>query len=397
MKMKVNLKLKCIALCLLPFSLVFSAEDRNIRSDNEGISEGSPQESKFSESEASDSILIVENEGGTVGTAFIALINERVFAVTNLHVISRFGDPRNGRSRIRTLRGEVLNVERVFGVHSHDVALIQFSNSEAFRDRALEVRTNVHSYAKSGDEIIIPGNSRGGGVVLWTKGHIKGLGPSRIEHDAPTVAGNSGSPIIHLSSNTVIGVDTFTQRFPIVDPFDRAARESAGSPIKEEFRYFGYRIDTFASFYSIDLLKFRQQQEELEKWRVQRNMSSSFILSFLGINSDMSWINDSRLRQIERDFVRDAGNLSARRERFIATDGVYDYYQIFRTMHPKERSRLRRRIIGQLHNYIDRTGKERFIRQSEIYPFFAEHFYNELDWSRNISEMLHTHREFLTD
>ena len=58
----------------------------------------------FSESKALESLLIVEGMGGAAGTGFLTEMNGRVFAVTNLHVISAFGDPKNPNVSIRTVQ-----------------------------------------------------------------------------------------------------------------------------------------------------------------------------------------------------------------------------------------------------------------------------------------------------
>ena len=297
---------------------------------------------------------------GSVGTGFLTEINGRVFAVTNLHVISGFGDPKNSNVSIKTVQNEKLKIERVFGANDHDIALIEFSGSDSFRNRALSFLGNVQNFVISGDKVQVPGNSKGRGVVLWTPGKIKGVGATEIEHTAPTYSGNSGSPVIHLETNSVIGVHTYAAFDPIENPFDKASRNNSDSAIEDDFRHFAYRLDTPKTWYQIDLREFQKQLEQLQEWKIERRLVIGFMQSFLGYDSDYEWWEEKRLRNIATGFLEDVQKMSSGRREFTETDRVYDYYGNYRAIHPKERSRLRKKVIGQLHNYVGLVDKRDF-------------------------------------
>jgi len=350
----------------------------------------------FSESEAIESLLIIEGMG-SVGTGFLTEIKGNVFAVTNLHVISGFGDPKNPSVSIKTVQNEKLNLEKVFGADDHDIALIQFSNSDSFRDRALNYKPNIQEFVNSGDKIQVPGNSKGGGVVLWTPGEIKGIGATEIEHTAPTYSGNSGSPIIHLPTKRVIGVHTSAMPNPVQSHLERLLRENPDSAISGDTRHFAFRLDTPRSWYSIDLREFQEQAIQLSKWEEERQLVVGFIMSFLGYEPEINWRVDNRLKSFETDFIETAQQLSTGRRDFAGTDGIYDYYSIYRVIHPEERARLKRKVLGQLHNYIDAADKKKAFEKGRIYPFLRDDYRSEVDGAEWLTKYLQENKNFLSE
>jgi hypothetical protein len=386
---------KTITILLLSLIAQIGFSENQIKS-TEAAEEISVERSSFSENEALESLLIIEGMG-SVGSGFLTIINEKVFAVTNLHVLSDYGDPTNPSVSIKTVQNEKLKIERVFGANDHDIALIQFSDSELFGDRALEFKGSIQSLVKSGDEVKIPGNSKGRGVILWTPGEIKGVGATEIEHTAPTYSGNSGSPVIHVTTNSVIGVHTYATYDPIQNPFDEASRKNKDSAIKDDFRHFAYRLDTPKSWYQIELREFQEQSQQLQKWKVERGLAIGFIQSFRGFESGYNWWDENRLRGIATSFIEDIQEMSPGRKEFTGTDGVYDYYSIYQVVLPEERARLRRRVIGQLHNYIGLVDKENAIKKRKIYPFLQEDYEHEIAWSEWLTEYLHNSRDFLSE
>lgn len=350
----------------------------------------------FSESEALQSLLIIEGMG-SVGTGFLTVMKGRIFAVTNLHVISGFGDPLNPNVSIKTVQNEKLKIEQVFGADDHDIAIIQFSDSDSFRDRALKFEGSIQSLVKSGDKVQIPGNSKGRGVVLWTPGEIKGVGATEIEHTAPTYSGNSGSPVIHVETNSVIGVHTYATYDPIENPFDEASRKNVDSAIEDDFRHFAYRLDTPKSWYQIDLRKFQEQSARLQEWKNHRHLAIGFMQSFLGYKSEYDWWQENRLRSIATSFLEDVDKMSSGRKKFTGTDGIYDYFSIYQVILPEERSRLRRKVIAQLHNFIGLVDKENVLKKGEIYPFLREEYENEVGWSEWLTQYLQDNGKFMSE
>jgi hypothetical protein len=106
--------------------------------------------------------------------------------------------------------------------------------------------------------VVVLGNAEGQGVINTITGKIVGIGPDRIEIDAPIVHGNSGSPIIHLKSGKVIGVATYLW----IKNYDTTTNEKMAKPV---VRRFGYRIDNVKSWQAVDWRSFSAQAAEMEK------------------------------------------------------------------------------------------------------------------------------------
>ena len=203
-----------------------------------------------------DAMVVITGDKGS-GTGFFAKIKENVFLVTNMHVIS-------GQSSIKakTMGGTDVQITGLYGAHDADIALLKLA---AVPSAYFESEGSVNTANKTGDPILIPGNSLGGGTILQTEGKIVAIGPVKIEHDAPTFHGNSGSPILSTSNWKVLGVDTESVTVSMSDKADSASANNAGSQIKSSIRLFGYRLDSVSQWDAIDPAKFAQQSKKLEE------------------------------------------------------------------------------------------------------------------------------------
>lgn len=200
-------------------------------------------------------IVVITGDKGS-GTGFFAKIKDTIFLVTNMHVIS-------GQTTIkaRTMDGEDVQIGGIFGAQNADIALLKLAKEpKAYFD----AEPSVNTANKTGDQILVPGNSLGGGTILQTEGKIVAIGPDKIEHDAPTFHGNSGSPILSTSSWKVLGVDTESVTVSLSDTSDRSSANKNGSQIKSSVRLFGYRLDSVAQWEGIDWARFSQQSKRLQ-------------------------------------------------------------------------------------------------------------------------------------
>ncbi len=316
--------------------------------------------------------LVLIQGGNGSGTGFICTIENIPFLVTNVHVLAS-ADAANSMGnglrdlKAKTIDGSELTLQSIFGATDHDLAIIRFAEQDAYADIALSFDPNVGQNVQSGDSIVIPGNSKGGGTMIWTEGEVVGVGPTKIEHNAPIYVGNSGSPIIHIESGKVIGVLSYIQRVDIDSYFDEESFKRERSAIKDTVRYFGYRIDSAKDWYQIDLRKFCRQFSEFEAFQEQR----MHIAQFLYTNNndwtedrDLSIIINDAINQIERgsvqgkagrDVIARVSITVSRRLNGLIQDETYQKYSQY------------------LH---DENGGT--IRRHDIYPFFKEEIEREL-------------------
>jgi hypothetical protein len=186
------------------------------------------------EPKAMQSMVIVEGDKGR-GSAFVVAMNGKVYLVTNSHVIRG-----NQNVKFKNLRNDEILTRPLEIADKVDAVRAEI----VIPSPALELVPTVEQILKIGDEILVAGNSEGEGVVREIPGKVVGIGPDRVEVDAPFVPGNSGSPILLKSTGQVIGVATYIN----IPPSFRGAPVS--STRLNEVRRFGYRLDTVTKWIS---------------------------------------------------------------------------------------------------------------------------------------------------
>jgi hypothetical protein len=208
-----------------------------------------------------ESIVLIESDDGA-GSGFVAKIRGVDFVVTNLHVVGG-----NDKIRVTTLRGVTVKVGAVFGASGRDIALLRIEGENTVP--GLAIAGDPVASVRIGDRVAVVGNRRGGGVATQVSGVVRGIGPDRIEVDAPFQPGNSGSPIVHLGSGEVIGLATYSQ-VRSLDELDKTGSATSGGAAvpraESEQRWFGYRADGVAKWEALDM----------EKWRAQAKRVADF-------------------------------------------------------------------------------------------------------------------------
>lgn len=179
---------------------------------------------------AMQAMIIVEGDDGR-GSGFAVRMNGKTYLITNSHVVRG-----NRNVKFKNLHNEVLATGPLEIAEKADAVRATVTGVTD----ALELEPQLDK-VKIGDEVIVAGNSEGEGVVREIPGKVVGIGPDRLEVDAPFVPGNSGSPILLKSTGKIIGVATYMK---LPDP-----RKGGKSPFSlNEVRRFGYRLDTVAKW-----------------------------------------------------------------------------------------------------------------------------------------------------
>jgi len=306
-------------------------------------------------------IVLIDGDGGTA-TGFMTKIRDVDFVVTNQHVLVG-----NKKLTLKTLRGEEIPIMGIFGATGCDIAIIRIAKGHG----ELRLATDVFQSSKIGDKVVVVGNRRGGGVATQTTGNIKGVGPSLIEVDANFQPGNSGSPIMNLRTNEVIGVATYsaTRRVEVEEPSARANAGAAPKSDTVEKRWFGYRLDSVSKWEAIDLARLNVQADRIDKFRETSEALVAVIKfdfktarqhpRFTAILDNF----ETRYRAASTNSVAAAGEVKDlfRIIRTISEDGVRDlttgdYYDYYRTCQYWENSitaqlDYRKEIVDILKKY----------------------------------------------
>lgn len=203
-----------------------------------------------------DALVIVKGAEGA-GSGFICNMGNNALLFTNTHVIADLTDPVATR-----MDGAVVSLGAAEVAVGRDIARLALSQAPA---HPLEVISDFVANVRIGDNVVVLGNSGGGGVVTKIDGKIVGIGPDRIEVSAEFIPGNSGSPIIHVKTGQVIGIATYlTRRYEEFSsnkgsptPVSSGSKKSSLGTVV--VRRFGYRIDNVPAWEQVDWNDFRSE------------------------------------------------------------------------------------------------------------------------------------------
>ncbi len=215
-----------------------------------------------------NAVVVVKGDVGE-GTGFLVHTADGPAVVTNQHVIFA-----NTHVKILTTTGKEIKTLSLKGAADRDLAMFMIQDDHY---TYFDLASNIDATVQNGDEVITPGNSEGGEVMLNTKGTVLGLGPERIEISNPIFHGNSGGPIFHTKSSKVLAVVTMGQKVKPTDDLDKASLASANSAITSTMRYFGLRLDTVPKWEVYDWNRFLTETTFLKQFHEHSRELDSFI------------------------------------------------------------------------------------------------------------------------
>lgn len=289
-------------LVFLGFRLVLAASSK-VAAANPPLS-GSPVPASSIATPAPTIVRLTEDQARAVvlikgdnseGTGFLVKMPTGPVVMTNIHVISN-----NPNLQITTSSGQPITILSYKGATNRDLAMIAIKDGDY---KYLDLATDVSGIVQPGDEVVTPGNSEGGEVVLDTDGKVLGIGPDRIEFDNPIYHGNSGGPIFHVKSGKVIGVVTEAMEVKNTDALDKASFANRNSAIAHTVRYFGYRLDNVPAWETYDWRQFQNETAFLDQF----DQRSKCLDSYLNAPDDSKpedtvWQQDEKIVKANSDY-----------------------------------------------------------------------------------------------
>jgi S1-C subfamily serine protease len=215
-------------------------------------------------------IVMIEGDKAE-GTGFLVRMPDGPAVITNLHVLAN-----NPNIRILTNTGQQITVLGLKGATDRDLARFSIEDDHY---SYLALNPDIGSTVQPGDDVITPGNSQGGEVILDTHGTVLGVGPQRIEFSNPIYHGNSGGPVYHTKSGQVLAVVTEAVAVDTADKLSQASFSSRDSAIKSAMRYFGLRVDTVPAWETYDLARYQNETAFLDRFHEQSRRLDSYLNS----------------------------------------------------------------------------------------------------------------------
>jgi len=214
--------------------------NRFVKADRERIQAWTPP--PIEEPLQDQAVLVLETTDGR-GTGFLVQDAGEIWVYTNQHVI------RDGVSlKAFDTEGVAVDLGSLEIALDRDVA--RFTTKTR---RGLFLADSV----KTGNEVIVYGNSQGSGVITRSEGEVLGIAPETIEVSAEIVSGNSGGPVVD-DQGMVVGISTFVQFGELSDdPTMKSTRF-------EKPRRFALRLDGDIDFRQVEVEKFEEVFNEFQ-------------------------------------------------------------------------------------------------------------------------------------
>jgi S1-C subfamily serine protease len=301
---------------------------------------------KLTDAEAR-AVVVIKGDNAE-GTGFLVKTATGPMVITNQHVLEA-----NPHLQITTSDGQTVKFTGLQGASDRDLAMIPIQDNNY---SYLQLATDVGSTVQVGDEVVTPGNSEGGDVLLNTDGHVVALGPQKVEISNPIYHGNSGGPIFHVKSGTVIGVVTEAQKVDTGDELDKASFASHDSAITAGMRYFGLRLDTVPQWETYVWQNFENETEFLREFHERSKCLDSYLNT--ANNDTTEWglyyLKDDKVK-MANDQAGDMANggdtsqrMEAERDLIFSLDGVadsnMDQIQVSGNFYPYDQQRARDEI-----------------------------------------------------
>jgi cytochrome c556 len=176
----------------------------------------------------------------------------------------------------------------------------------------LDVSSDISRTVQPGDEVITPGYSEGGGVMLNNSGKVLGIGPVRIEFDNPISNGNSGGPVFQPKSGKVLGVVTEAMEVDTSDDLDKASFVSRNSAMGDSMRHFGLRMDTVSTWLPLDFNRFQAESAFLDRFDKRTRALDCYLNAPNdGRPEDKIWQKDDTIMKANANFSDQASGADA--------------------------------------------------------------------------------------
>lgn len=238
------------------------------------------------------------------GTGFMIKTPSGPAILTNIHFIAN-----NPNLKVTTNTGAFVTILSEKGASDRDLALLAIKDANY---KYLEMANDISRIAQPSDQVITPGNSQGGDVMLNSSGKILGIGPERIEFSNSVNHGNSGGPVLHTASGKVLGVVTEEMKIDLTNGLDKASFANRSMALNGSMRCFGLRLDTVSSWVPIDSKRIQVETAFLDQFAQRSRCLDSFLNAPKGNRpEDTLWTKDANIVNANQTYTEQAAGADA--------------------------------------------------------------------------------------
>lgn len=205
------------------------------------------------------------------GTGFLIETPDGPAVVTNIRVIAN-----NPNLKITTNTGTLIKMLSAKAASDRDLALLAIDDANY---SYLDILPNINRVVQIGDDVVIPGYNKGGGMLLKTWGKIADAGPEQIEFNNPTYHGTSGGPVFHPRSGKVLGVVSEEAKAITPDDLNKTSFAKRNAALSGSMHYFGLRLDTVTAWVPIDWQRFQNESAFLDDFHQESRCLDSYLNS----------------------------------------------------------------------------------------------------------------------
>lgn len=199
-----------------------------------------------------DAFIVIKGGEGH-GSGFLCQLGGKTWLLTNNHVMAGLQQPQF--TQLNGTRVAVGGADSATGYDLMRLALTQPTSAP------LEAISSLEANVQINDDVVVLGNTGGGGVVTSLEGKLLGIGPDRVEVSSEFIPGNSGSPIVHVKTGKVIGIATY-----LTKRYEEFAGPVRGSKTGEVVvRRYGYRLDTVKQWEPVNWNVFHAEATQLQR------------------------------------------------------------------------------------------------------------------------------------
>jgi hypothetical protein len=227
-------------------------------------------------SEQAQAVVTIKGDNAQ-GAGFLMRSPEGTFVVTQLHLLAA-----NPNVKIFTNSGEQITTLSLKGAVDRDLALFTVQDNHY---SYLPFSTDAANSVQAGDQLIIPDirqqtvpdTSPQTDGPAGKPGKVIRMGPERIDFDNAMGPGNSGAPVIHVKTGSVLALVAAEKKVDVSNDLAQAWPANPAPGSADIIPYFGLRLDGAQGWETYDWPRFLAETLFLKQFHQDTRCLDSYL------------------------------------------------------------------------------------------------------------------------